>query len=98
MHLTKEEVKKVAALANLPINDEDLERYASQLSAILDYIDQLNQVDTTNIEPTFNVSNEVNVMRGDEQVPCLTQEGALQNASAKKNGMFAVKRVLGGGE
>ena len=98
MKLNKDQVRKVAKLANLPLSSEEEEEYSGQLSKILDYIDQLNQVDTTNIEPTFNVSNEVNVMRGDEQVPCLTQEGALQNASAKKNGMFAVKRVLGGGE
>lgn len=96
MHLSKDEVKKVAKLANLPIEDSELEKYSSQLSAVLDYIDQLNEVDTKDVEPTFNVSGQINVLKKDESVPGLTQDQSLQNTEVKKDGSFVVKRIIGG--
>ena len=94
MKLTSEQVKKVAKLSNLPISDEDVEKYSQQLSKILDYIDQLNLADTQGIEPTFNVTGLANVMRKDEVGKSLTQEEALQNAPQVKDGMFATKGVF----
>lgn len=94
MKLTLDEVKHIAKLANLSLTQEEEEKYSEQLSKILDYIEQLNQVDTENIEPTFNVSGQNNVMRKDEPVICLSQEEALQNASVKKDGMFETKGVF----
>lgn len=101
MKLTSDQVKKVAKLANLPLTPEEEEKYSEQLSKILDYIEQLNEVDTSlgdeptsYVEPTFNVTGQSNVMREDEIVPCLTQEEALSNAAKKKNNMFETKGVL----
>lgn len=94
MKLTLDQVKKVAKLANLPLSNEEEEKYADQLSNILDYIEQLNKVDTSNVEPTFNVTGQSNVMREDETSICLSQEEALLNAPKKKNGMFETKGVF----
>lgn len=94
MKLTKDQVKHVAKLANLPLTDKEVEKYSEQLSEILNYIDQLNKVDTNNIEPTFNVGNLSNVMREDKAEPGLTQEEALQNAKITEKGFFKVKAIF----
>lgn len=94
MKLTKDKVKKVAKLANLPLSSEEEEKYSEQLSAILEYVDQLNQVDTLGVEPTFNVTGLNNVMSEDETTPSLSQDEALQNASKKENGFFVTKGVF----
>ncbi len=94
--LTDEQVKHVAKLANLPITDAEVKKYGEQLSVILEYIEQLEKVDTTGVTPTFNVSGQVNVYQADEPVAGISQKDALQNVTDKKNGMFVVKRVVGG--
>ncbi len=89
--------KKVARLANLPLTSEEEEKYSEQLSKILDYIEQLNKVDTKDVEPTFNVSGQANVMRKDTMDVCLPQEDALSNAPQKKNAVparLAAKRAV----
>ncbi|MBI2196582.1 Asp-tRNA(Asn)/Glu-tRNA(Gln) amidotransferase subunit GatC [Candidatus Daviesbacteria bacterium] len=94
MNLTLDQVKHVAKLANLPLTPEEEEKYSEQLSKVLDYIEQLNSVDITNVEPTFNVTGQVNVMREDTTAGCFTQEEALSNAPKKKDGMFETKGVF----
>lgn len=90
----KIDVKHVSKLANLPLSVEEEETYSQQLSKILEYIEQLNQVDTSNVESTFNVSGQSNVQRVDETSACLSQEEALQNAPKKENGFFVTKGVF----
>lgn len=95
MKLTKNQVKHVAKLANLPLSSEEEEKYAEQLSKILEYIDQLNSVDTKDVEPTFNVSGQVNVLAKDEIGDCaLPQVDALSNAPKKQEGFFVTKGVF----
>ncbi|MCL4365881.1 Asp-tRNA(Asn)/Glu-tRNA(Gln) amidotransferase subunit GatC [Patescibacteria group bacterium] len=94
MKLTSDQVKKVAKLANLPLTPQEEEKYSEQLSKILGYVEQLNQVDTSNVEPTFNVTGLNNVMREDEAIPSLSQQEALLNAPQKKEGMFVTKGVF----
>lgn len=94
MSLTKDQVKKVAKLANLPLTSEEEEKYSEQLSKILDYIEQLNQVDTKNVEPTFNVTGLDSVMREDESQTGFSQEEALSNAPKKEKGVFVTKGVF----
>lgn len=94
MKLTKDQVKHVAKLANLPLSDQEEEKYAQQLSKILEYVEQLNAVDTSNVEPTHSVTGLSNVMRADETEPSLSQEEALQNAKNKENGFFKVKAIF----
>ena len=101
MKLTKDQVKHVAKLANLPFSEEEEDKYSKQLSKILDYVEQLNQVDTSDAEPTFNVSGSFNKFRTDETSASLSQEEALQNASKKRDavpagrqGFFVTKGVF----
>ena len=94
MKLTKDQVKHVAKLANLPLTSNEEEKYSEQLSKILDYIDQLNSLDTKAVEPTYNVSGLNNITRADEVGESLTQEEILQNASQKRQGFFITKGVF----
>lgn len=87
-------VKHVAKLANLTLTSEEEEKYSEQLSKILDYIEQLNKVDTSNVEPTFNVSGSFNKFRTDETSASLSQEEALLNAPRKEKGFFVTKGVF----
>ena len=89
------DTKKVARLANLPLSEEEISKYTIQLSKILDYIEQLNNVDTENVEPIFNITGLSNVLAKDEVGDCtISQEEALQNAPKKKDGFFITKGVF----
>jgi len=94
MRLTKDKVKHVAKLANLPLNEVEKEKYSEQLSKILDYVNQLNSVDTAKLEPTFNISSEKSVLAEDQPGECLSQDEALSNASQEKDGFFATKGIF----
>lgn len=94
MKLDGAQVKKVAKLANLALTSEEEEKFASQLSNILGYIDELNSVDTQDVPPTFNVAPKENVLREDLEEIGLSQEEALQNAPVKKDGFFVSKGVF----
>lgn len=87
-------VKHVAKLANLPLTASEEEKYSKQLSKILDYIDQLNSLTTSDVEPTYNVSGLENAMAKDEVGKSLSQEEATNNGSNVKNNYFVTKAVF----
>ena len=89
-----EEVKKVARLARLELGDADLAEAARQLTAILDYFDQLGKLDTTGVEPLAHPLPVQNVFRGDEPAPSLTPDEALANAPARAGDFFGVPAVF----
>lgn len=102
----KIDVKHVAKLANLPLTEEETEKFGDQLSSILDYVEQLKKVDTTGVEETSQVTGLENILRTDKTGPSLSQEEALQNTEptrnasqsdaggATYNGHFKVKAIL----
>ena len=94
MVLTKDQVKHVAKLANLPLTEEELDKYSKQLSKILDYIEQLNSVNTENIEPTFNTTGLKNIAQEDIVSKSLTQEESISNAVKNENSFFVTKGVF----
>lgn len=94
MKLSKDQVKKVAKLANLDLSGAEEEKFSGQLSKILDYIEELNVVDTSAVEPTFNVIDRSNVFREDKEEIGLSQEEALANAPSAKDGFFVSKGVF----
>ena len=96
--LTLAEVQHIAELAKLALTEEEIERYASDLSAILDYAQQLQDVDTDHIHPTASVLPLRNIMRPDEARPGLDPDDALANAPAQQDGYFKVHAVLEGGQ
>lgn len=71
MKLTKKDVQHVAALARLGLSDAEAEKFQVQLSGILEYVQQLNGVDTEGIEPTAQVTGLLNVMRDDAVKPVI---------------------------
>ncbi|MBI2597009.1 Asp-tRNA(Asn)/Glu-tRNA(Gln) amidotransferase subunit GatC [Candidatus Daviesbacteria bacterium] len=87
-------IRHVIKLANLPLAPEEEEKYSQQLSKILDYIKELDSVDTSGVEPTFNVSGQKNIMAEDNIGSCLPQDEVLSNATQKRNGLFVTKGVF----
>ncbi|MBW7883414.1 MAG: Asp-tRNA(Asn)/Glu-tRNA(Gln) amidotransferase subunit GatC [Caldilineaceae bacterium] len=94
MHLTTDEVRHVAELAKLHLTEEEVALYAEQLSAILDYAETLQQVDTSHVPPTPYVLPLDNVMRDDVPEPSLSNEAALANAPDQADGFFRVRAVF----
>ena len=94
MALTIEEVRHIAYLARLRLTPEEEERYAEQLSAILDHAARLGEVDTSNIPPTATVLPLRAPLRPDEVRPCPPKETILRNAPSEEEGMFRVPPVL----
>ncbi|MFQ5932802.1 MAG: Asp-tRNA(Asn)/Glu-tRNA(Gln) amidotransferase subunit GatC [Nitrospiraceae bacterium] len=94
MALTLEEVKAIARLARLQLTAEEEERFASQLSDVLDYAARLNAVDTSEIPPTASVLPMSAPLRPDEVRPCPPRDQLLANAPDSEGGMFRVPRVL----
>lgn len=87
-------VQHIAALARLGLTDAELERMRDQLSAVLDHISMLQEVDTSDIPPTAQVIQLENVMRDDVVEPSLPVEVALANAPRTEDGYFRVNAVL----
>ncbi|NIK11662.1 Asp-tRNA(Asn)/Glu-tRNA(Gln) amidotransferase subunit GatC [Alkalibacillus almallahensis] len=92
--ISKDQVKHVADLARLAISEKEAEKYSEQLSAIIDFSEQLNELDTTNVEPTTHVLDMKNVMRADEPKDWISKEDALKNAPDQKDGQFRVPSIL----
>jgi aspartyl-tRNA(Asn)/glutamyl-tRNA(Gln) amidotransferase subunit C len=87
-------VPHIAKLANLPLSSDEGKRFEKQLEETLDYVEELNQVDTKNVEPTSQVTGLENVAREDISKPSLTQDEALSNTTKSYNGFFKVNAIL----
>ena len=96
MALTLDEaaVRHVAHLARLKIADAEAALFASQLSKVLDYVEQLNELDTKDVTPTAHALRLSNVFRDDVVRPCWTPDQALHNAPDRHEGFFRVPKVL----
>ena len=94
MKLTQEEVEAVAELAKLDLSPEEVALYTDQLSAILDYIDKLSEVDISDIPPTASVLPIQNVLREDRVGATLTPDEVVANASDAEDNQFKVSAVL----
>lgn len=92
--LSLEEVEAIAELAKLKLTNSEKAVFQEQLSAILDYAEMLQQVDTAGIPPTASAIPLKNVMRPDEITPSISNEEALYNAPDADEGSFRVRAVL----
>jgi aspartyl-tRNA(Asn)/glutamyl-tRNA(Gln) amidotransferase subunit C len=92
--IQKKDVEHVARLARLALTDAELEKMREQLNGILAYIEKLNALDTQNVEPTSHAVPMVNVMRDDEERPCLPRDEALANAPDRAGDFFRVPRII----
>jgi aspartyl-tRNA(Asn)/glutamyl-tRNA(Gln) amidotransferase subunit C len=94
MALTQEEVAHVARLARMRLSPAEIENMQAQLSAILDSIKLLQEVDVAGVEPTSQVTGLTTVMRPDAVAGILPREEALANAADQDDGMFRVRAVF----
>lgn len=97
MNITEQEVRYVADLANLELTEDEIRRLAHDLSGILMYIDKLNEIDTSDVEPMAQVlfeAGETATLRPDCEVPPLSNQEALANAPLAGQGYFKVPKVI----
>jgi aspartyl-tRNA(Asn)/glutamyl-tRNA(Gln) amidotransferase subunit C len=95
--LTEQEVRHVAELANLALNDDEIARMAHDLDGILTHIDKLNELDTANVEPMSQVlydTGETATLREDRERETLGNHAALANAPLSGSGYFKVPKVF----
>jgi aspartyl-tRNA(Asn)/glutamyl-tRNA(Gln) amidotransferase subunit C len=89
------DVRHMATLARLSFTEAEEEALVQELNAILAYMEQLNTLDTTQVEPLSHVIELHNVFREDERKPGVTREEALKNAPARTEEFFTVPKVIG---
>lgn len=96
MKLSKDQIKHIADLARLDLTDEELSKYGGQLSEVLNYIDQLKEVEVGEVEPTAQVTGLENILREDETENWDKEEidKALDQAPDREDREIKVKRVL----
>jgi len=94
MKITKEEVEHVALLARLKFNENEIERFTTQMNSILEYMEKLAELDTKHVEPTFHAVAQTNVFREDQIKPSIPQELSLSNAPDGDRGFFRVPKII----
>ena len=94
MKISKKEVLETAELARLEFKESELEKFTEQLGNILEYIEDLNELDTEGIEPTSHGVELTTPLREDKVVQLITTEEALRNAPEKDDGFFVVPKVI----
>ncbi len=89
-----DQVRRIARLARINLTPDELNQFAGQLSDVLNYIDQLNELNTEGVEPTTGPLKISNVFRQDQIGQSLSNEQALANAPRRHGDFFAVPKVL----
>ncbi|HEB86878.1 MAG TPA: Asp-tRNA(Asn)/Glu-tRNA(Gln) amidotransferase subunit GatC [Gammaproteobacteria bacterium] len=94
MSLDRQDVEKIAHLARLDINETDVSTYAQNLSSILDLVEQMNSVDTDNVEPMAHPTDAVQRLREDEVREGNQRERFQEMAPQVENGLYLVPKVI----
>ncbi|ADR17998.1 Asp-tRNA(Asn)/Glu-tRNA(Gln) amidotransferase subunit GatC [Calditerrivibrio nitroreducens] len=92
--ITEDNVKHIAKLSKLTFEDKEIGRFVNELNSILDYINKLNELDTSDVEPTSHALDLTNVTRPDIPERVITREEALQNAPDEGYNHFKVPRII----
>lgn len=94
MGISLQEVDRIAKLARLSITSEEKAIFGSQLGKTLDYIKKLNELDTSDVEPTSHVIELINVMRKDVLIQSLPVDDMLQNAPDRSGSFYRVPKII----
>lgn len=94
MKIDKETLQKIAHLARLEFDEKDAEKMMQDMTNMVNFVEKLNEVDTTGVEPLTTMSHEINALREDEVKPHLDHKEALKNAPKKDVDYFRVPKVL----
>lgn len=92
--ISREDVRYVARLARLNVSEGEIETFTHQLNSILSYMDKLNELDTSDVEPMSHVIDVCNALREDIVQESFTQKVALENAPESEKGFFKVPRII----
>lgn len=98
MKISRDEVQHIAELARLELSDAETQQLQTDLSRILEYVEQLSELDTSDVPPTAHVVVQEDVLRDDVVRPSLSTEDVLANAPHAEAGYFRVHAVLPKGE
>ena len=90
----KGDIRDISRLARLALSDEEAQAFEAQLGRILEYVETLNELDTSQVEPTTHILPLEVALRDDEALPSLPVKVALDNAPASDEGAFVVPRVV----
>lgn len=90
----RDEIEHIAFLARISLSEKDKEMFGLQLGSILRYIEKLNELDTTSVQPTSHVFSLNNVMRDDLPQPSLPREEALSNAPSRTDRFYRVPKII----
>jgi aspartyl-tRNA(Asn)/glutamyl-tRNA(Gln) amidotransferase subunit C len=93
MEISRDEVLHVAKLARLALSEEEIEKFRVQLSAILEAVGKVSELDLEGVPPTSHPLDLVNLLAEDEPAPCLSRDDALANAPDPEGGFFGVPAV-----
>ncbi len=94
IHITKEETQQIAQLARLELSPAEVERFAGDLSAVLSYIEQLNELNTDEVPVTAHVTELANMTREDKIAPCAFREDLLAQVPSRNGDGVCVKAVF----
>ncbi|MCX4303436.1 MAG: Asp-tRNA(Asn)/Glu-tRNA(Gln) amidotransferase subunit GatC [Clostridia bacterium] len=94
MAISKEEVEHIAKLACLNLSEAEKERYAGDMTEILEFANMINSVNTDEVNETIGANENYNVFRKDEIVQTVDKESLLQNAPSQEDGMFQIPKVI----
>ncbi len=94
MKVTKELVLHIAELAHLKLRDDEIEKFQKELNQILEYVEKLNEIDTSKIEPLSHPLPVINVFREDKVEKSITSEEALKNSPDATEEFFKVPKVI----
>jgi aspartyl-tRNA(Asn)/glutamyl-tRNA(Gln) amidotransferase subunit C len=93
VEISRDEVLHVAKLARLALSEQEIEKFREQLSAILEAVGKVSELDLDGVPPTSHPLDLVNVLAEDDPVPSLSREAALANAPDPEDGFFGVPPV-----
>ena len=94
MKIDKNTINKIARLSRIKLDDKESEDYINDLNSILDWVEQLNEVNTENVEPLSNISSSILPKREDVSKDSNSSDEILENAPDKLEGFFAVPKVV----
>ena len=94
MSVSKEDVKHIAKLSKLNLTEKELEKYTNELSSIVDFANELSNINVDGVKPTAHILDIKNVFRKDEVLPSYDREEILKNAPSKDAGCVSVPKVV----
>lgn len=92
--ITKDEVLHIANIAMLKFSDEEVDVFTEKFQQVIDFVDAIKEVDTENVEPTFSINDDIEMLKDYEGDEVLTLEEVLRNTEEQEYGYFKILRVV----